>query len=119
MHRRRLVNIPLNYKNPYAESWNVAIQQALPGSMSLQLAYVANHGVDISGAQNINNPSVYGGGSSSQPEYNCVGCPSNVHRTAATNVYFLPFSSNYQSLQVQLTRRMVKGLAFGVSFHLG
>ncbi len=111
--------IPLNYKNPYAESWNVAIQQALPGSTSLQLAYVANHGVDIAGNQNINLPSTYGGGAASDPEYNCVGCPSNLHRTAATNVLYLPFSSNYQSLQAQLTRRMTKGLAFTTAFTWG
>jgi Carboxypeptidase regulatory-like domain len=113
------VTIPLDYKNAYAESWNVAIQQALPGSTSLQVAYVANHGVDIAGNQNINQPSVYGGGNASDPEYNCVGCPSNAHRTAATNVIFLPYSSNYQSLQVQLTRRMTKGLAFGSAFTWG
>ena len=111
--------INLNYKNPYVEAWNVAVQRALPGSMSLQLAYVANHGVAISGNQNINNPSAYGGGSASAPEYNCVGCPSNLHRTAATNVLFQGYSSNYQSLQVQLTRRMTKGLAFNSAFTWG
>ncbi|HEY6374465.1 MAG TPA: TonB-dependent receptor, partial [Edaphobacter sp.] len=57
--------IPQNYKNPYVISWNVAVQQALPGSFSMQLAYVGNHGVDISGNQNINLPSTYGGGSAS------------------------------------------------------
>ena len=111
--------IPQNYKNPYVESWNVALQQALPGSMSLQLAYVANHGVDLGSNQNINNPSTYGGGAASQPGYNCAGCPSNVHHTAATNLIFLPFSSNYQSLQVQLNRRMSKGLAFTSAFTWG
>ncbi len=113
------VTIPQNYKNPYVESWNVAVQQALPGDMSLQIAYVANHGVDISGSQNINQPKTFGGGSASDPQYNCAGCPSNLHRTAATNVYFLGFSSNYQSLQVQLNRRMNHGLAFGSSFTWG
>ena len=57
--------VPKNYKNPYVESWNVALQQALPGDMSLQLAYVANHGVDISGNQNIDLPKSYGGGNAS------------------------------------------------------
>ena len=60
--------IPLNYKNPYAESWNLAVQQGFRGNISLQLAYVGNHGVNISGAQNINVPSTYGGGNASQPE---------------------------------------------------
>jgi hypothetical protein len=52
--------IPSTFKNPYADSWNVAVQQALPFDMSLQVAYVANHGTDMSVSQNINLPSTYG-----------------------------------------------------------
>ena len=78
-----------------------------------QLAYVANHGTNISGAQNINLPSTYGGGASSDPEFATFG------RTAATNQYFLGFSSNYQSLQAQLTKRMSHGLAFTSAFTWG
>jgi hypothetical protein len=105
--------IPKTYKNAYAESWNVAIQQAFRGNLSLQLAYVANHGVDISGAQNINQPSTYGGGAASDPEN------ITFKRTAATNQYFLPFSSNYQSLQAQLTKRFSNSLAFTSAFTWG
>jgi len=107
------VYIPKTYKNPYAESWNVAVQQALVGNMSLQLAYVANHGVNISGSQNINLPSTYGGGAASDPENIAFG------RTAATNQYFLGFSSNYQSLQAQLTKRMSHDLTFTSAFTWG
>ena len=105
--------IPTTYKNPYVESWNVAVQQALPGNLSMQLAYVANHGVDISGAQNINQPSTYGGGNASDPENILFG------RTAATNQYFLGFSSNYQSLQAQLTKRFSNSLGFTSAFTWG
>lgn len=73
----------------------------------------------MSGNQNVNLPSTYGGGAASDPEYNCVGCPANLHRTASTNAIFLPFSSNYQSLQAQLTRRFTKGLAFTSAFTWG
>ncbi len=105
--------IPSTYKNAYAESWNVAIQQALPGNLSMQLAYVANHGVDISAAQNINLPSTYGGGPTSEPEFIAFG------RTAATNQYFLGYSSNYQSLQAQLNKRFSNGLGFTTAFTWG
>ncbi|MBB5339404.1 TonB-dependent receptor [Tunturiibacter gelidoferens] len=105
--------IPKTFKNAYAESWNVAVQQAFRGNLSLQLAYVANHGVDISGAQNINQPTTYGGGAKSDPENILFG------RTAATNQYFLPFSSNYQSLQAQLTKRFSNSLAFTSAFTWG
>ncbi len=105
--------IPLNYKNPYAESWNLAVQQGFRGNLSLQLAYVANHGVDISGAPNINVPSVYGGGAASEPENIAFG------RTAATNQFFVPYSSNYQSLQAQLTKRFSSSFAFTSAFTWG
>ena len=105
--------IPKTFKNPYVESWNVAVQQAFRGNLSLQVAYVANHGVDISGNQNINLPSTYGGGAASDPENIAFG------RTAATNQYFFGFSSNYQSLQAQLTKRYSNGLWFTSGFTWG
>jgi len=102
--------IPKDYFNPYVASWNVALQQALPSNFSFQLAYVANHGIHMPVNQNINLPSVLGAG--------VAGEPLNVafQRTAGTNVIFLGFSSNYQSLQTQLTRRFSKGLSLTSAF---
>ena len=107
------VYIPRVYHNPYASSWNMVVQQSLPFDMSAQVAYVANHGTDISGSQNINLPSTFGGGASSQPEAIAFG------RTAATNQYFLGFSSNYQSLQASLAKRFSHGLTLTSAFTWG
>jgi hypothetical protein len=112
--------VPLDYKNPYVASWNLAIQQALPYDMSMQIAYVGNHGTGVPSNIDINNPSdIYGGGNASKPEYNCVGCPSTVHRTATTSKIFQGFSSNFQSLQLQLTKRFAQGLGFTSAFTWG
>jgi len=121
---QNLFYVPLDYKNPYVMSWNIAVQQALPYDMSMQIAYVANHGTGIPSNIDINNPSdTYGGGNASKPQYNCVGCvttgPNAVHRTAATNKIFQGFSSNYQSLQLQLTKRFAHGLGFTSAFTWG
>lgn len=105
--------IPKNYYNPYVESWNVAVQQAFPGNFSFQLAYVANHGVHMPVNQNINLPSTLGGGVASEPENIAF------KRTASTNAVFLGFSSNYQSLQAQLTRRFSQGLSLTTAFTWG
>jgi hypothetical protein len=105
--------IPRVYHNPYASSWNLVVQQSLPFDMSAQVAYVANHGTDISGSQNINLPSTFGGGANSEPEKIAFG------RTAATNQYFLSFSSNYQSLQASLEKRISHGLVLTSAFTWG
>ena len=105
--------IPKNYQNPYVESWNVAVQQAFPAQFSLQLSYVGNHGVRIGSAQNINLPPALGLGAAGEPENIAF------KRTAATNQYFLGFSSNYQALQAQLTRRFTNGLATQTAFTWG
>ncbi len=98
--------IPLNFKNASVDSWNVAVEQALPSNMSLQVAYVANHGTRIDVAQNINLPRIYGQGGTYDPFNIAFG------KTASVTQYFLGFSSNYESLQTQLQRRFRNGLAF-------
>lgn len=105
--------IPLNFKNAYVSSWNAAIQQALPKDMSLQIAYVANHGTRIDVAQNINQPTVYGQSGAYDPLKVAFG------KTAAVTQYFLGYSTNYQSLQVQLSRRFSNGIAFSSVYTWG
>ena len=105
--------IPLNFKNPYVSSWNFVVQQALPHDHTLQLAYVANHGTRISVAQNITVPSIYGQAATYDPLNIAFG------KTAAVTQYFLGTSSNYQSLQAQLTRRFHSGLGYMVAYTWG
>jgi len=105
--------IPLNFKNASVDSWNVVLQQALPKSMALQIAYVANHGARIDLAQNINVPSVYGQGVGYDPLNILFG------KTASVTQYFLGASTNYQSMQVELKRRFTNGLSFNSAFTWG
>ncbi len=102
--------IPQNYYNPYVMSWNVALQQAFANDVTMQLAYVANHGVHQPVSQNINLPNYLGGGVASEPQNLLFG------RTAASTAQFLGFSSNYQSLQAQLNKRFSKGLSFTTAY---
>ncbi len=105
--------IPLNFKNAYVSSWNAVVQQALSKALSLQIAYVANHGTRIDVAQNINQPRVFGQSGTYDPfNHAADGVTPTFLKTAAVTEYFLGFSTNYQSLQVQLTRRFNHSLAF-------
>jgi len=102
--------INLNWKNPYVESWNIAIQQALPFHFSLDAAYVANHGVDIASQTNLNAGQVIGAGTLGQPEY---------PRTASTIFLFQGFSSSYNALQVKLDRHFSNGFLMTTAFTWG
>lgn len=102
-----------NFKNPYVESWNLAIQRALPAHFVLDVAYVGNHGVDTVSAINLNASVTPNGGPSSQPEYGFG------KRTAGTNFYFAGFSSMYNALQVKLDRRFSGGLSITTAYTWG
>ncbi len=94
-----------NFKNPYVESWNAAIQHSLPWRFVLDLAYVGNHGVDSVINYNLNAATVLGLGKQGQPEFNSFG------RTANTNLLFAGYSSSYNALQVKLDRHFSGGFA--------
>ncbi len=106
--------VPQNYKNPYVESWNLAIQQALPLHLTLDIAYVGNHGVGTSQVQyNLNAGLIPGAGTLGQPEYLAF------KRTNATTELFAPYSSMYNSLQIKLNRRFGNGLILTTSYTYG
>jgi hypothetical protein len=102
-----------NFKNPYTESWNFAIQRSLPMKFVLDVAYVGLHGVDTASTVNLNAPtSVLGGGTASEPLDILYG------KTAGATLYWAGFSSSYNALQAKLDRR-VAGLTILTSFTYG
>lgn len=88
-----------NFKNTYVMSWNLAVQQALPMHFVLDVTYVGNKGVDSQVNYNLNAATIAGRGQNGRPQFATIG------RTADTNLFFAPFSTNYNSLQVKLDRR--------------
>ncbi len=92
--------INLNFKNPYTETWNVAVERSLPLNWVLDVAYLGVHGVDTAATWNLNAPtSVLGGGTASQPLNILYG------KTAAATLRWQGFSSSYNALQVKMDRR--------------
>ncbi len=94
-----------NFKNPYVESWNAAIQRSLPWRFVLDVAYVGNHGVDSVVNYNLNAATVVGLGNNGLPEFGPFG------RTASTNLLFAGYSTSYHALQVKFDRRFSSGFA--------
>ena len=106
-----------NFKNPYVESWNAAIQRTLPWRFVLDVAYVGNHGVDGVVNYNLNAATVIGQNAKTanngRPEFLPFG------RTAATRLLFAGYSSSYNALQVKLDRRFGNGFATTTAYTFG
>jgi hypothetical protein len=110
--------IPLDYLNPYVNSWNFAVQQGLPWHFSLDAAYVGNHGVRIPGQYNLNAGMVLGAGTAGQPEYTMIdpNTGQQEKRTASTTEFWQGFSSSYNGLQVKLNHQFNSGFLITTAF---
>jgi outer membrane receptor protein involved in Fe transport len=64
-----------NLRTPYISTWTLTIQRAITNDLSLEVAYVGNHGTKLLGFQNINQPPLgasYTGFGSADPMVNEV-----------------------------------------------
>lgn len=112
LNNSAFVVVNKDFKNPYTESYNLAIQRALPGHFTLDVAWVGNHGVHSVVAYNLNAATVAGGGNASLPQ-------ANFGRTAGTTLFFAGYSNLYNALQVKLNRRYSTGLTLTTSYTWG
>jgi hypothetical protein len=102
-----------NFKNPYVESWNLAVQHSLPWRFVLDVAYVGSHSVDTVVNYNLNAATVTGLGTAGQPEFG----PFN--RTAGTNFLFAGYSSSYNALQLKFDRKFTSGFSTTTAYTFG
>ncbi|HWX38573.1 MAG TPA: carboxypeptidase regulatory-like domain-containing protein [Candidatus Sulfotelmatobacter sp.] len=64
-----------NMRTPYISTWTLTIQRAITNDLSLEVAYVGNHGTKLLGFRNINQPPLgasYPGFGSADPMVNEV-----------------------------------------------
>ena len=97
-------------REAYVQSWNLSVQRALPKQLSLDVAYVGNAGVGITGVLNMNPGLVIGAGIAGQPFNQQFG-----RRDAINNIYF-GTGTNYHSLQTKLDRRFSNGFALTTAY---
>lgn len=102
--------IPLDYKESYIEAWNFAIQRQLPGSFTLETAYVGNHTVRAPVGYNENAGMVLNGGAAGRPLYAKFG------KNADVFLRYAGYSNNYNSLQVKLDRRFTNGFMLTTAY---
>src|SRR5215472_13199064 len=125
--------IDKNFTQPYVESWNLALERALPKNFVLDVAYVGNHGVDIPMDYDLNAATAPGicqnvpagtaGCLATDPPTKLVKttCPlrplcASFGRTAGSDFLFKPTSSNYHALQTRFNHRTGSGLTLTTSY---
>ncbi len=129
-----IMTVNRNLTTPYVWNWNLNVQHAITPNLSLEIGYVGNHGSNLTGIRDINQPPVgsgWGGGPNgeltlclaSAPSYsNCVVDNNNGEQTNTpyygkypylANIFNMAnvYISNYNGLQVTLNARNYHGLS--------
>jgi hypothetical protein len=93
-------------------SWNVAFQRQLPYSLTADVAYVGNRGVNLVMDLDANASLVYGSGNNGRPQF----APFN--RTGTSRTRTNENKSEYHGLQVKVDRRFRNGFLVTNSYTL-
>lgn len=101
-----------NLEMPYFETWNLDVQRMLTKDLSLEVAYLGNHGVKLWGLRDLNAPPV-GSGGSPLPYGNKFPYLSNINYLSNMD------RSHYNAMQVVLTQRTSHGLSFTAAYTYG
>jgi hypothetical protein len=104
--------IPLDTKEGYIQSWNLAVQRALPWNFTFEVAYVGNHNVGVLTRRNINASLIPGSGAAGRPLNQKFG------RTTDTQVW-MRTDTNYNGLQLKFDRRFSGGFLLTTAYTYG
>jgi Carboxypeptidase regulatory-like domain/TonB dependent receptor len=123
-----IMGITQNLKTPYVYTWNLNVQHAFNSKITLETAYVGNHGSKLVGIRDVNQPTVGAGwqacitsnfdpgvcGNLADPGAEQNARPFNAKFPFLGQIYQMGniYKSNYDGLQVTLTGRDYHGLSF-------
>jgi outer membrane receptor protein involved in Fe transport len=96
-----------NFRNPYVINWTLGVQHAFTSNLSLDVAYVGNHGSRLPGMRDINQPDLATGVLPFATQFPYIGIIDFL-----SNLY----QSNYNGLQTTLTQRTAHGLSFTAGY---
>jgi Carboxypeptidase regulatory-like domain len=114
-----------NWRAPRTQQWNLGIQYAINGSTSVQVSYVGTHSDRIETTDSINqallaSPSTPVNGVTANTVANAVNrvpilgiAPSGLNQATWIGI------SNYNALQVNVQRRLARGIQFGAAYTYG
>jgi hypothetical protein len=127
-----IMSVDRNLTTPYVWNWSLSVQHAFTPKLTLEMAYVGNHGENLIGIRDINQPPVGSGWTPTDIStcvsngYNANFCgPDNGNEQAQrpytvngkfpylSNIFQMGnvYRSNYDGLQVTLNSRDFHGLS--------
>src|SRR6266436_2628540 len=123
-----IMGVDRNLTTPYVWNWTLNVQHAFSPNLSLEVAYVGNHGTNLTGIRDINQPPVGSGwptalvtacATSGYDPNVCAPAdeqgprPFNAKFPYLSNVFQMGnvYKSNYNGLQATLTARNYHGLS--------
>ena len=129
-----------NLRQPFAAEWNLDIQRAITNKLTIDVAYVGDHGYDIENMIDLNQPALGTGwpapvASPANNTFTCITtnvCKPNTAAELAAGKYSSTFPylssinestngdfSNYNALQMTLQARDYHGLSFLSGYTFG
>jgi hypothetical protein len=114
-----ILGVRRNLRTPYVMNWNINVQRALSSSLSLQVGYVGNRGVQLYSVRDINQLDP-----TSAAEVACGNCEANADRPFGVQFPFLRYinflennyTSIYHGLQVSATQRAWHGFSYVLGY---
>ncbi len=119
-----------NFRTPYVASWNLDIQRAITNNLTMDVAYVGNHGFALGSEADINQPAI-GAGWDSSAVTACLNSAAKGYNNCAPDAAAEvgPYSSqfpylsqiaqlanrdfsNYNALELTVNERTSHGLSF-------
>jgi len=111
-----IMTVDRNLTTPYVWNWTLNLQHAFTPNLSLEAAYVGNHGSNLTGIRDINQPPVGSDynpacAEGNSPDQLCL--PYNSKFPYLSNIFQMGniYRSNYNGLQVTLNARNYHGLS--------
>jgi len=111
-----IMTVDRNLTTPYVWNWTLNLQHAFTPNLSLEAAYVGNHGSNLTGIRDINQPPVGSDynpacAEGNSPDQLCL--PFNSKFPYLSNIFQMGnvYRSNYNGLQVTLNARNYHGLS--------
>ena len=110
-----------NITTPYVTNWTLNVQQSITDKISVEVAYVGDHGSNLIGIRDINQPAVGSGwtpaaiaAGASDPDAEQAARPFNPQFPFLSSIFQMAniYKSNYNGLQTTVTARNYHGLTF-------